>query len=113
MLKPIVDIIGNPSILIGLFAFIGLILQKKSVSEIVSGTLKTIMGFIMLGVGANVIVASLDIFSKMFHLAFHITGVITSNEAVVALAQKTFGIQMAFIMVFGMVINIILAGLLD
>jgi PTS system ascorbate-specific IIC component len=109
MLKTIIDIIGNPSILIGFFALIGLILQKKTISEVISGTLKTIMGFIMLGAGANIIVGSLDIFGKMFHLAFHITGVIPSNEAVVSIAQKTFGLQMAFIMVFGMIINILLA----
>ncbi|MXQ55113.1 PTS ascorbate transporter subunit IIC [Shimazuella alba] len=109
MLEALIDIIGNPSILIGIFAFVGLILQKKSLSEIVSGTLKTIMGFIMIGAGANVIVSSLDIFGKMFNMAFHITGVVTSNEAVVSIAQKTFGIQMALIMVFGMIINIFIA----
>lgn len=109
MLSTIIDIIGNPSILIGLFALVGLLLQRKSVSEIVSGTLKTIMGFIMIGAGANVIVGSLDIFGKMFHMAFRFTGVIPSNEAVVSIAQKTFGVHMALIMVFGMVINIILA----
>jgi PTS system ascorbate-specific IIC component len=109
MLKTITDVIGNPSILIGIFAFVGLILQKKSLSEIVSGTLKTVMGFIMIGAGANVIVSSLDVFGKMFNMAFHITGVVTSNEAVVSIAQKTFGVQMALIMVFGMIINIIIA----
>jgi PTS system ascorbate-specific IIC component len=109
MLKTITDVIGNPSILIGIFAFVGLILQKKSLSEIMSGTLKTVMGFIMIGAGANVIVSSLDVFGKMFNMAFHITGVVTSNEAVVSIAQKTFGVQMALIMVFGMIINIIIA----
>jgi ascorbate PTS system EIIC component len=109
MMKTIIDTIGNPSILIGVFALVGLILQRKTVSEIVSGTLKTIMGFIMIGAGANIIVGSLDIFGKMFHMAFHINGVIPSNEAVVSLAQKTFGVHMAFIMVFAMIINIILA----
>ncbi|MCH5584162.1 PTS ascorbate transporter subunit IIC [Shimazuella sp. AN120528] len=109
MIKTIIDTIGNPSILIGVFALVGLSLQRKSLSEIVSGTLKTIMGFIMIGAGANVIVGSLDIFGKMFHMAFHITGVIPSNEAVVSMAQKSFGVHMALIMVLGMIINIILA----
>lgn len=109
MIRTIIDTIGNPSILIGAFAFIGLILQKKPLAEIVSGTLKTIMGFIMIGAGATVIVGALDVFGKMFQMAFHITGVIPSNEAVVSIAQKSFGVQMALIMVFGMVINLILA----
>lgn len=103
------DILGTPSILVGLFAFIGLVLQRKGIADIASGTLKTIMGFIMLGVGANVITSTLDIFGKMFHRAFQISGVIPNNEAIVAVAQKTFGTETALIMVFGMLINVLLA----
>lgn len=105
------DILGTPSILVGLFALVGLLLQRKGIADIASGTLKTIMGFIMLGVGANVITGTLDIFGKMFHQAFQISGVIPNNEAIVAVAQKTFGTETALIMVFGMLINILLARL--
>lgn len=109
MLNTLVDILGTPAILIGIVSFVGLLLQKKPFSDIVSGTLKTIMGFVMLGAGATIIVGSLDIFGKIFHMAFHINGVIPSNEAVVAIAQKSFGVQMAFVMLFGMAVNILIA----
>ena len=66
------DILGTPAILVGLFALLGLLLQKKSASDTVSGTLKTIMGFIILGVGAGVLISSLDFFSQMFETAFNI-----------------------------------------
>ncbi|SEM89859.1 PTS ascorbate transporter subunit IIC [Lihuaxuella thermophila] len=103
------DILGTPAILVGLFALIGLLLQKKGAADIVAGTLKTIMGFLIIGAGANVIIGSLDVFGKMFNQAFHITGVIPNNEAIVAVAQNTFGMETALIMVFGMVVNILLA----
>ncbi|VBB05727.1 phosphotransferase system sugar-specific permease component [Lucifera butyrica] len=103
------DILGSPAFLVGLFAFIGLILQRKKLTDIISGTLKTIMGFIILGGGAGILVGALDSFGKMFEAAFVIKGVIPNNEAIVALAQKTFGAETAMIMVFGMVLNIILA----
>jgi ascorbate PTS system EIIC component len=45
------------------------------------------------------------LFGKMFEHAFHIKGIIPNNEAIVALAQKTFGAETAMIMVFDMVVN--------
>lgn len=103
------DILGSPSILVGLFALLGLLLQKKSFPDIVSGTLKTIMGFVILGGGASILIGSLNIFGTMFEKAFHIQGVIPNNEAIVAIAQKTFGKETAMIMLFGMIVNILIA----
>ncbi|MFJ7744696.1 PTS ascorbate transporter subunit IIC [Peribacillus sp. NPDC097295] len=103
------DILGTPSILVGLFALIGLLLQKKSSADVVSGTLKTVMGFIIIGAGAAVLTGALNIFSQMFDQAFHVEGVIPNNEAIVAAAQSDFGTSTALIMVFGMIVNILLA----
>ncbi|MYL34377.1 PTS ascorbate transporter subunit IIC [Pontibacillus yanchengensis] len=103
------DILGTPAILVGLFALIGLLAQKKNVADTVSGTLKTVMGFVILGAGANVLVQSLGKFSDMFNKAFSVDGVIPNNEAIVALAQESFGTETAMIMLFGMVANIIIA----
>ncbi|TGB02431.1 PTS ascorbate transporter subunit IIC [Halobacillus salinus] len=103
------DILGTPAILVGLFALIGLIAQRKNVADVISGTLKTVMGFVILGAGATVLVQSLGKFSSMFDEAFAVQGVIPNNEAIVALAQQSFGTETAMIMLFGMVANIILA----
>ncbi|MGM9954406.1 MAG: PTS ascorbate transporter subunit IIC [Peribacillus sp.] len=103
------DILGTPSILVGLFALIGLLLQRKSSADVVSGTLKTVMGFIIIGAGAAVLTGALNIFSQMFDEAFHVEGVIPNNEAIVAAAQSDFGTSTALIMVFGMIVNILLA----
>ena len=45
----VVDILKVPSVLVGLIALIGLVAQKKSFSDVVKGTIKTILGFIVLG----------------------------------------------------------------
>ncbi len=103
------DILGTPAILVGLFALVGLLIQKKSASTVLSGTLKTIIGFVILGAGAAVLIGSLTHFSKMFDHAFQVQGVIPNNEAIVAVAQTTFGTSTALIMVFGMVMNLLLA----
>ncbi|MFJ8099544.1 PTS ascorbate transporter subunit IIC [Lysinibacillus sp. NPDC096212] len=103
------DILGTPAILVGLFAFVGLLIQKKSASTVLSGTLKTVMGFVILGAGASVLIGSLNHFSKMFDHAFNVQGVIPNNEAIVAAAQTSFGTATAMIMVFGMIMNILFA----
>lgn len=103
------DILGTPAILVGLFALLGLLLQKKGITDVISGTLKTIMGFLILGGGAGILIGSLDIFGKMFEKAFQIQGVIPNNEAIVAIAQQTFGKETAMIMLFGMIMNIVIA----
>ena len=41
-------ILGVPAILIGIVACIGLIVQKKAFHEIMAGTFKTIIGFMMI-----------------------------------------------------------------
>lgn len=103
------DILGTPAILVGLFALFGLLLQKKAITDVVSGTLKTIMGFLILNAGATVLTGSLTIFGEMFEKAFNIEGVIPNNEAIVALSQNAFGTETAMIMLIGMIVNIVLA----
>jgi ascorbate PTS system EIIC component len=103
------DILSQPAVLIGLFALIGLLAQRRPSTEVITGSLKATIGFLILGAGANTLVAALSNFSSIFTHAFNITGVIPNNEAIVSLAQKTFGAETAMIMVFGMLVNILLA----
>ena len=47
------------------------------------------------------LISSLDSFAKMFETSFAMQGVVPNNEAIVAVAQKTFGTETAMIMLFG------------
>ncbi|HEB4875202.1 TPA: PTS ascorbate transporter subunit IIC [Kluyvera ascorbata F0526] len=103
------DVLGTPAILVGLFSLIGLLLQKKAFSDVISGTLKTIMGFVILTSGAAIIATTLTTFSQLFEYSFHIQGVVPNTDAMAALAQKNYGTATAMIMVLGMLFNIVLA----
>lgn len=103
------DVLGTPAILVGLFSLIGLLLQKKAFSDVISGTLKTIMGFVILTSGAAVVATTLTTFSQLFEHSFHIQGVVPNTDAMAALAQKNYGTATAMIMVLGMLFNIVLA----
>ncbi|SEP05283.1 PTS ascorbate transporter subunit IIC [Propionispora vibrioides] len=111
MLKFITDVLSVPAILVGIISMVGLLVQKKSGPDILKGTVKTILGFLILGGGAGIVVGALSSFGVMFQHGFGINGVVPHNEAIVALALKTYGTQTALIMAFGMVMNIVIARL--
>ncbi|GAB0282003.1 PTS ascorbate transporter subunit IIC [Staphylococcus pseudintermedius] len=105
----IVDVLSQPAILVALIAFIGLVVQKKPVSVVTSGTIKTILGFLVLSAGAGVVVQSLEPFGKIFQHAFGVQGVVPNNEAIISIALEKYGTTAALIMVFGMLVNILIA----
>lgn len=109
MLKFILDVLSTPPILVGLVALVGLVFQRKSFSETLIGTVKTIMGFLVLGGGASIVIGSLDFFSKIFQKGFGITGIVPNNEVIVGMALKQYGTQTALIMALGMIVNILIA----
>ncbi|PTK26340.1 PTS ascorbate transporter subunit IIC [Staphylococcus hominis] len=105
----IVDILSQPAILVALIALIGLLVQKKSPTVVTTGTIKTMLGFLILSAGAGVVSKSLEPFGKIFQHAFGVQGVVPNNEAIISLALKDYGTTAALIMVFGMIINILIA----
>ncbi|HEC2173184.1 TPA: PTS ascorbate transporter subunit IIC [Staphylococcus delphini] len=109
ILDLIVDVLSQPAILVALIAFIGLVVQKKPASVVTSGTIKTILGFLVLSAGASVVVQSLEPFGKIFQHAFGVQGVVPNNEAIISIALEKYGTTAALIMVFGMLMNILIA----
>lgn len=100
-LKMMMDILRQPAILIALISLIGLVLQKKPANEIVKGTTKSFLGFLVIAAGAGILVGSLEPFGKMFQKAFHVNGVVPVNEAIVAMALTKYGSASALIMFLG------------
>lgn len=109
MMKFILDIVSTPAILVALIAILGLVLQKKKLPDIIKGGIKTFVGFLVVSGGAGIVQNSLNPFGTMFEHAFHLSGVVPNNEAIVAVALTTYGSATAMIMFAGMVFNILIA----
>ncbi len=112
MLQIFIGIITTPAMILGFVALLGLALQGKHVSEVIKGTVKTILGLLILSAGAGVIVDNLIPFSGMFTEGFGLTGVVPFDEAVVgALTEKIAVIARttSLILAFGFVVNLITA----
>ena len=104
------DILSTPAILVGLMALLGLCLQKKPATDVIKGTIKTIVGFLVLSAGADFVqTGSLNDFGVIFNYAFGVNGVVPNNEAIVTTALTQYAQDTAWIMMFGMVANIVLA----
>ena len=108
-MKFILDIVSTPAILVALIAIIGLVLQKKTLPDIMKGGIKTFVGFLVVSGGAGIILNSLNPFGKMFEQAFNLSGVVPNNEAIVAVALTQYGSSTAMIMFAGMIFNILIA----
>jgi ascorbate PTS system EIIC component len=92
-----------------LIALIGLVAQKKPIEVVIKGTIKTILGFLVIGAGAGILVGALNYFGALFNFGFGVNGVVPNNEAIVSLALNDYAQATAYIMAFGMLANIVLA----
>ena len=108
------NILTQASVIIGLVALLGLALQKKPVNELISGTLKTMLGFLVLSAGSSVMQTSLSSFGDMFNQAFGFTNmsaVVASIEGINGQAMTDLGLgsEIAICLAGIFIVNIILA----
>lgn len=103
------DFLGNATVLVALIALVGLLIQRKSFPDIVTGVIKTMVGFLIFGIGAGAGGAALGHFQTLFVQAFNLQGVTPLAENITAMAMKDFGVTTALIMVCGFIVNLIVA----
>ena len=103
------EILSVPAFLVGLIVLTGLVALRKTTGEVIGGTLKAILGFIILGVGAGAVVAALGPLGTMILEVFGAQGVVPTNEAITAIAAGEFGVTVAWVMLVGFLVNLLLA----
>ncbi|MFB8436651.1 PTS transporter subunit IIC [Enterococcus durans] len=81
--------------------------MKNKPAKIITGTIISFVGFSMIKLGSSILAETLTAFSKLFNSAFHLTGVVPSNEAMMAMTLDTLGTNAAIILILGLVINIL------
>lgn len=109
ILNFIQQVLSTPAIFVGLIAMLGLLLQKKDLQSTIKGTIKTILGFIVLNAGAGVVQDAIIPFGDLFQLAFGVHGVVPNNEAITSLGLNEFAVETSSIFALGMCANIVMA----
>ncbi|QNE88577.1 PTS ascorbate transporter subunit IIC [Corynebacterium incognita] len=103
------EILSVPAFLIGIITAVGLAAMKRGTGKVLGGAIKATLGFLLIGAGANLVVASLEPLGTMIQGATGAQGVVPTNEAIVGIAQEQFGSQVAWIMILGFVVSLVLA----
>ncbi|MEM5593961.1 PTS transporter subunit IIC [Niallia circulans] len=78
-------------------------------TEVMTGTFKTLIGFLIFGIGASTMTAALKNFNVLFQDGFDLTGVVASPEAATALAQSEYGFVVSCTLILGFVMNLVFA----
>ncbi|MGQ9686919.1 MAG: PTS ascorbate transporter subunit IIC [Thiobacillaceae bacterium] len=111
----LLQLIRLPAFVLGLIALIGLLIQRKPAGEVLSGTIKTILGLLIMAVGIGALINALIPIQKMFEVGIPAKGFetfVTFDEAVVSAVQGQggdIGAAIGWTMFFGYVIHILLA----
>ncbi|NOI26710.1 PTS ascorbate transporter subunit IIC [Vibrio mediterranei] len=109
MFNFILDLLGNTAILLALITMIGLLLQKNTLAKILNGGLKTLMGFLIMMFGIDVIVKSINYLSAIFEHGLGFEGYISDVSAISGIISKTIGGEIAQVLVLTMMVNVFLA----
>lgn len=105
------EILSQPALLIGLIVLVGLLALRKPIGDVIGGTSKAILGFIILIVGAEAVVGALEPLGVMILEVIGARGVVPTNEAIAAIAAGEFGTTVAWVMLVGFGTNLVLARL--
>lgn len=112
VLNFLLEVIKTPALILALVALIGLLLQRKSGTQVFSGTVKTALGMLVLSAGAGLVVTAILPFVGLFQEVFNLDGFATGSELISAAMQESVPIiasASAIIMAIGFLVNVVLA----
>ncbi|GIN72412.1 PTS ascorbate transporter subunit IIC [Bacillus sp. J14TS2] len=103
------NIFGQAAILLGFIVLLGLLLQKKSTSQVISGTFKAVIGFLIISAGATVITNALTVFEPLWKEVFNLSEEPLGNFIGQEGFNAKYGSAVTLAMTLGFIINVLLA----
>jgi PTS system ascorbate-specific IIC component len=100
-------IFNQPFVLLGLVAMVGLIIQRKPIQEVLSGSVKTGLGYLILQQGTSLLASVVLPISTLMNHIFKIE--VTTTGIGTDVFTEQWASSIAVIMVIGFVVNLILA----
>ncbi|MCL2222640.1 MAG: PTS ascorbate transporter subunit IIC [Oscillospiraceae bacterium] len=108
----LLSVVRTPALILALVALVGLIVQRKTGSQIFAGTVKTALGLLILSGGVGVLITAIIPFVVLFEEVFNLSGFATGSELITGAmldAVPLIASTSALIMGIGFLVNIVLA----
>lgn len=96
-----------PTFMLGVVALIGLLLQRKKGNEVVEGTIKTMVGVLILFAGVDLLVDTIEPIATLFGKVFPGSGEAIPSDWVAFLGE--YGVEIVLTLVFGFLVNLVIA----
>ncbi|QAT61093.1 PTS ascorbate transporter subunit IIC [Acidilutibacter cellobiosedens] len=108
----IFQILDQAPIFLGIIALVGLLVQKKKFSDIFDGVIKTIVGLIILSLGATAISDSIGPVIGLLNNVVKVKGVMPMNEAAFGVSMLKIANQVVLTFIIGFLIHLALVFIL-
>lgn len=99
-------------IFLGLVALIGLLLQRRDADEVLEGTIKTVVGIVILNAGIGVFLNSLLPLTSLLNTSFGVTGVLPDCFGPFGVAMQTYAVEISIAFVAAFVLHLLLVRIL-
>ena len=99
-------------IFLGVIALVGLLLQRKAARDVLEGTIKVVVGIVILNGGIGIFLASLLPLTTLLNSSFGVTGVLPDCFGPFGVAMQTLAIPISLGFVLAFVLHLLLVRIL-
>lgn len=104
----LVQVFGDATLILGIVALIGSLIQKRRASDTVLAVLKTMMGYLIISKGASLMGTAMTPLISMIYKVLNAKGIIQNTWPAYSVMLTTYGTQVALVFLFGFILNMIL-----
>lgn len=105
-----IDLISlDAGLIIGAATFIGLLLNKSKLFNIIEAVIKVLLGYTILIIGSNLAIKQLSQIAVLIENTLSLSGIMPNNELIATLSQWFYGKKLSYIMIFGMLFHLVIA----
>jgi PTS system ascorbate-specific IIC component len=106
------EVFVEAPIFLGLIALVGLLLQRRSARDVLEGTIKVIVGIVILNGGIGIFLGSLLPLTTLLNSSFGVTGVLPDCFGPFGVAMQTMAIPISLAFVLAFILHLILVRIL-
>jgi ascorbate PTS system EIIC component len=106
------EVFVQAPIFLGVVALVGLLLQKRAARDVLEGTIKVVVGIVVLNAGIGVFLGSLQPLTTLLNSSFGVTGVLPDCFGPFGVAMKTMAIPISLAFVLAFIIHLVLVRII-